>query len=42
MINGITYGKGCSFLKQLYHIVGYEAFSAATTKYFGKYAWGNT
>jgi len=42
MINGITYGKGCSFLKQLFHQVGYDAFSAATTAYFKKFAWGNT
>jgi aminopeptidase N len=42
MINGITYGKGCSFLKQLFHLIGYECFSAATKIYFEKYQWKNT
>lgn len=42
MINGITYGKGCSFLKQLFHLIGYEAFSLATKIYFEKYQWKNT
>lgn len=42
MINGITYGKGCSFLKQLFHLIGYETFSLATKIYFEKYQWKNT
>ena len=25
MVNGITYGKGCGFLKQLYHLIGHDA-----------------
>jgi aminopeptidase N len=42
MINGITYGKGCSFLKQLFHLIGYDTFSKATQLYFAKYQWKNT
>mmetsp|Transcript_19163 Transcript_19163/g.22123 ORF Transcript_19163/g.22123 Transcript_19163/m.22123 type:complete len:523 (+) Transcript_19163:21-1589(+) len=42
MINGITYGKGCSFLKQLFHLIGYDTFSRATQIYFEKYQWKNT
>lgn len=42
MINGITYGKGCSFLKQLFHLIGYETFSLATKIYFERHQWGNT
>ncbi|CAI2383377.1 unnamed protein product [Moneuplotes crassus] len=42
MINGITYGKGCSFLKQLYHLIGYDTFSEATKIYFKRHQWGNT
>lgn len=37
MINGITYGKGCSFLKQLYHLIGDEAFSNSTKLYFSRF-----
>jgi aminopeptidase N len=42
MINGITYGKGCAFLKQLYHLIGIDRFSDATKVYFSRHAWGNT
>jgi aminopeptidase N len=42
MINGITYGKGCSFLKQLFHLIGYETFSLATKIYFERHQWQNT
>ena len=42
MINGITYGKGCSFLKQLYFQVGDEKFSEATKIYFKRHQWKNT
>ena len=42
MINGITYGKGCSFLKQLYHLIGNDTFSEATKIYFERHQWGNT
>ena len=42
MINGITYGKGCSFLKQLMHLIGHDSFSQACTLYFSRYKWKNT
>lgn len=42
MINGITYGKGCAFLKQLYHLIGYDTFSLATQLYFERFQWKNT
>jgi aminopeptidase N len=42
MINGITYGKGGAFLKQLFHLIGYDAFSLATKLYFDTYKWENT
>lgn len=42
MINGITYGKGCSFLKQLYRLIGNDTFSEATKIYFERHQWGNT
>ena len=42
VFNGITYGKGASWLKQVYKIMGHEAVSKALKKYFRKYAGGNT
>ena len=42
MINGITYGKGWAFLKQLYHLIGYDKFSLATQLYFERFQWKNT
>ena len=42
MFNGITYGKGCSFLKQLHFLVGNEDFSKATGIYFSRHKWGNS
>jgi aminopeptidase N len=42
LFDGITYGKGCSFLKQLIRLMGIQGFSKATKKYFKRYAWKNT
>jgi len=42
MINGITIGKGASFLKQLLHLVGKDTISEATKMYFKRHQWGNT
>ncbi|KRX11163.1 hypothetical protein PPERSA_10930 [Pseudocohnilembus persalinus] len=38
IFDGITYAKGASSLRQLLSLMGEEAFSAAMTKYFNKYA----
>ena len=39
LVNGITYGKGWGFLKQLYHLIGHKSFSQATQIYFERYQW---
>lgn len=35
--DGISYGKGAAFLKQLYHIIGHETLSKALKSYFAKH-----
>ncbi len=42
LFDGISYGKGSSFLKQVYKFVGPEAFKKGVRLYFAKYANGNT
>lgn len=42
LIDGITYGKGASLLKQLIYLMGWETFSNGLKIYFKKYAWQNT
>ena len=42
LFDGISYGKGSAFLKQLYNILGYETMSAGLHIYFDKHQWGNT
>lgn len=42
LIDGITYGKGASLLKQLIYLMGWETFSKGLKIYFGRHAWGNT
>jgi len=42
LFDGISYGKGASFLKQIYNMIGREAMSAGLHSYFAKYAWKNT
>lgn len=42
LLDGITYGKGAVFLRQLIKIVGEKAFFKGCQGYFKKYAWGNT
>ena len=42
LYDGIAYGKGAAFVKQLYNIVGYEAMSQGLHNYFEKHSWGNT
>lgn len=42
MFDGISYGKGSAFLKQMFKILGYDTFSKGLTEYFHKYSWENT
>jgi aminopeptidase N len=42
LIDGITYGKGAAFLRQVIHYVGRETFLRGCTEYFKKFAFGNT
>lgn len=42
LIDGITYGKGASLLKQLIFLMGWEAFTNGIKKYFKEFAWRNT
>lgn len=39
LIDGITYGKGASMLKQLIFLMGWETFSEGLKIYFKKFAW---
>ena len=40
-IDGITYAKGASIIKQLVAFVGPQAFLAGLNSYFAAHAWGN-
>lgn len=42
LFDGISYGKGSAFLKQLFNLLGYEAMSKGLQSYFKKYQWSNT
>lgn len=42
VFDGISYGKGASFLKQVYNILGYDTLKLALTNYFQKFKWKNT
>jgi aminopeptidase N len=42
LINGITYGKGSSIMKQLIFLIGWETFTNGLKIYFQRHAWGNT
>ena len=42
LFDGISYGKGSAFLKQLYNVLGHETFKKGLHYYFDKYQWGNT
>jgi aminopeptidase N len=42
LIDGITYGKGASLLKQMIFQMGWDAFSGGLKIYFKKFAWTNT
>ena len=42
LFDGISYGKGASFLKQLYNLLGLDVISHGLGVYFSKHAWKNT
>lgn len=42
LINGITYGKGSSMIKQLIFLIGWDTFTAGLKIYFSRHKWGNT
>jgi len=42
LFDGISYGKGSSWLKQVYNILGYDVMSRGLKIYFDKHQWGNT
>jgi aminopeptidase N len=42
IFDGITYSKGAASMRQLMFRVGEDTFSKAMSRYFNKYAWGNT
>lgn len=42
LINGITYGKGSAFIKQLIYLIDWETFCNGLKKYFKVHAWSNT
>lgn len=42
LFDGISYGKGSSFLKQLYNVLGYDIVQQGLFEYFETYKWKNT
>ena len=42
LIDGITYGKGAAFLRQVIHYVGKDIFFRGCAAYFKKYQFSNT
>ena len=42
MFDGISYGKGSSFLKQVYNVIGHDTLKAGLHKYFKDFQWKNT
>ena len=42
LIDGITYGKGASLLKQLIFLMGWDAFTYGLKLYFKEFKWTNT
>jgi aminopeptidase N len=42
VFNGISYGKGAAFLKQVNKVLGQEDLKKALHVYFKKYQWKNT
>ena len=42
IFDGISYGKGSAWLKQVYNVVGHETLKKACHRYFKTYEWQNT
>lgn len=42
LIDGITYGKGSSMIKQLIYLMGWSTFCKGLKNYFQKHSWSNT
>lgn len=42
LIDGVTYGKGSSLIKQLIFLIGWETFTNGLKIYFNKFKWQNT
>ena len=42
LFDGISYGKGSSFLKQLYNVLGYDIIKQGLHEYFETFKWKNT
>ena len=42
LVDGITYGKGSSMIKQLIFLMGWDVFCAGLKIYFQRHKWGNT
>lgn len=42
LVNGITYGKGASLLKQLIYLMGWDTFCEGLKIYFKRHSWTNT
>ena len=42
LFDGISYGKGSSFLKQVYKVLGYDTIKIGLHAYFETYKWQNT
>jgi aminopeptidase N len=42
LFDGISYGKGSAFLKQIYNVMGYEKMKQGLHRYFERFAWQNT
>jgi aminopeptidase N len=39
LFDGISYGKGSAWLKQVYNILGYDVIKKGLHQYFEKYQW---
>jgi len=42
IFDGISYGKGASWLKQVYNLLGRDIIMKGLARYFSKHAWTNT
>jgi len=42
LIDGVTYGKGTCFVKQLHHFIGFENFKRSLQRYIALYQYKNS